>query len=417
MAEETQRTTARTMLHRPSSASGRHPRSEHEERQAVARLAFALGHVLRLYRVAAVACGQPVGAITKLEDDLGRARLPDEYIDLARAVTALESPPLGVASGLSAPVYGRFALLLRDMARALAMERIESEIVAVTRVAIGESIDPEPLLAVARRLVQSLLVQQSTTEMLEDCLQNVDGGIQRMALDEAGLGTRLSTMRERLLARPPDQEIETMRRMLVDETRALEDLVADRRRALEDLQRQSRMAQRRAERLLAALADATSAACTDPLTSLGNRRGLSETVARLASSATQTGVLALDVDHFKVVNDTYGHGGGDRVLIQLAEMLRAELRGDDYAFRVGGEEIVVLLARCDATGALATAERIRERVAMTPTQVGNRRVAITVSIGGALWKAGTSFEATHDAADEALYQAKRAGRNCCLLAS
>jgi len=390
-------------------------RFEQQDRQALARLAFALAHVLRLHRISAVACGQSVEEIGPLEEALARANLADEYIEVSRAVAALKTPPPSRAGGLSSGVFDRLAMVLRDMARALEMERIEQEIAAVPR-SNGESHDPEPLLAVARRLVQSLLVQQSTTEMLEDCLDSVDGGIQRMVADEAGLGTRLSEIRERLITRPSAEDVERLRATLVDETRGLESLIAERRRALEDLQRQSRTAQRRAERLLSALADATTAACTDPLTGLGNRRALADLVVQLASSPSQTGVLAIDVDHFKRVNDTHGHAGGDRVLMHLAEMLRAELRGDDHAFRVGGEELVVLLARCDVQGVRATAERIRQRVAKTPTLVGTTPIAVTVSIGGALWKAGTSFESTHDAADEALYEAKNAGRNRIVLA-
>ncbi len=408
-------TAAEPMFHKPTSSIARISLSGPQERQALARISFALGHVLRLYRFAAVSCGHPVTELNALEDALGRAQLPEEYIDIARTIATLQGPPAGrTPQGLTHSLHARFGNVLCELARALSLPKLEDEIRVVVSGAGTEQIDPEPLLAVARRLVQSLLVQRSTTEILEDCLQSVDGGIQRMAEGESDLGVRLGTMRERLMVRTEGRELETLRRSLIEETVALERLVAARRDALSELQRQSRIAQRRAERLLEALADATTAASTDPLTGLGNRRALADVVARLAASPTQIGVLAFDVDHFKKVNDRYGHAGGDRVLVQLGETLRAELRGDDHAFRVGGEEFVVLLARCDAVGALATAERIRQRVQITPTMVGLAPVPTTVSVGVALWSAGKSFEMAHDTADECLYAAKNTGRNKCV---
>lgn len=398
-------------MYRPSTSSTT-SRTGAQDRQALARLSFALSHVLRLYRLASTAAGQASGEISALEEALARAQLPEEYVDVARGVALLKGMPAttGASNGLSPGVHAKLASVLRDMARALGLSRVEEELAALPTPASQESVSPEPLLAIARRLVQSLLVQQSTTEILEDCLENVDAGIQRMVADEAGMGVRLAEMRERLATDGPDDPA-ILRRALIRETVALERLVAERRVALEDLQRQSRVAQRRAERLLEALADATTAASTDPLTSLGNRRAMAEHVLRLSTTSASTGVLALDVDRFKRINDTFGHGGGDRVLVHLAEILRGELRPDDRAYRVGGEEITVLLAQCEASGTLSTAERIRARIESTPVAIGLHRIQVTVSIGATVWAPGTSFESCQDAADEALYQAKNGGRN------
>jgi diguanylate cyclase len=129
-----------------------------------------------------------------------------------------------------------------------------------------------------------------------------------------------------------------------------------------------------------------------------------------------TGVLALDLDHFKRVNDTYGHSAGDRVLCQVAEVLRSEVRGDDEAFRLGGEEMLVLLTHCDLEGALRTADRIRARIERLVVTAGGQRISVTVSIGVALWGGGSSFETAQDSADEALYVAKERGRNRCVAA-
>jgi diguanylate cyclase (GGDEF)-like protein len=405
------------MLSKPTTtarASGLRPGNE--ERQALARLSFALAHVLRLYRHVAAASGRPTDDLVTLEAALSAAQLPEDYVDVARNVSTLTGVAVEGAPSLSAHVHARFAAIFRDIARALSLTKLEEEIIGLAATGRDGRVDPDALLSIARRIVQSLLVHQSTTEILDESLKNVDGGIRRMAADEVDVGARLSLIRERLVTRPAGEDVDRLRRALVEETVSLERLVQERRRALEELQRQSRMAQRRAERLLSALADATTAACTDPLTGLGNRRAMGETIARIAISPSTTGVLVLDVDHFKRVNDTFGHAGGDRVLCQIAEAMRSELRPDDSAFRIGGEEFVVLLARCDDAGAMATAERIRQRIASTSIPVGATRIAVSASVGVALWTPGRTFEETHDAADEALYQAKNGGRNRCVAA-
>ena len=383
-----------------------------EERQAMARLSFALSHVLRLFRLASIGSGGPTGDLVAIEDALGRAQLPEDYVDVAKAVAQLKAPPPGAANGIGAGVHQQFAGLFREIARALALPELEEEIRDLATVPVDRAIDPTALLEAGRRLVASVLVQQSTTEVLDECLKDVDGAIQRMAQQEDRVGARVIEVRHQL-QQAPGSDAELLRRTVLSATVDLERLVEQRRAALLDLQRSSRMAQRRAERLLAALADATSAALTDPLTGLGNRRALQEAVARIAVTPNTTGIVALDLDHFKRVNDSYGHAGGDRVLVHVAELLRAELRGADGAFRVGGEELLVLLSNCDLKAARATAERIRVCIASSHVPIAPRKtIQVTTSIGVTLWGAGASFDSCHDLADEALYQAKSNGRNC-----
>jgi diguanylate cyclase (GGDEF)-like protein len=382
-----------------------------EDRQAMARLSYALSHVLRLFRMASAGNGVATKDVLSLEEALSKAQMPQDYIEVARAVVQLQAPPMGPAQGISHGIHGQFVQLLREVARALTMPKLEAEIREIGLAAADGPVDPSPLLEVGRRLVASVLVHQSTTEVLDECLKSVDGGIRRLAAEETQVGNRVAQVRQRLLS-SDESETESLRRSLLHAASELEHIVHERREQLLDLQRTSRMAQRRAERLLSALADATSAALTDPLTGLGNRRALGELVARAAATPSTTGILAFDLDHFKRINDTLGHAGGDRVLVQVAELLRAELRGRDAAFRVGGEEFLVLLTDCDASGALATAERIRERIAHTPVALaGGKSVQVTTSVGATLWGAGASFEIRHDLADEALYQAKSHGRN------
>jgi diguanylate cyclase (GGDEF)-like protein len=159
--------------------------------------------------------------------------------------------------------------------------------------------------------------------------------------------------------------------------------------------------------------------CTDTLTGLANRRRFDEVFATARDGALRTGkplsLLALDADHFKRINDRYGHSVGDEVLKRLADCLSASVRRpDDLVARIGGEEFVVLLPDTDADGARRLAARVHEAVStMSIATAGIGAGAITVSIGLASGAtvAGEPPEALYRAADAALYEAKARGRN------
>ncbi|MBQ1049847.1 diguanylate cyclase [Micromonospora sp. C51] len=165
---------------------------------------------------------------------------------------------------------------------------------------------------------------------------------------------------------------------------------------------------------------------TDPLTGLWNYRYLRESLRREVERASRFGrmvsVLALDLDRFKRVNDTYGHAAGDTVLAEFACRVRGEIREVDLAFRRGGEEFVVLLPETDARGATIVAERLGAAVRDTPvTAVGHAGVRelipVTVSIGiGVFPDHGDTGPQVLAAADEALYAAKTASRDTWRLA-
>ncbi|AEV84837.1 putative signaling protein [Actinoplanes sp. SE50] len=156
-------------------------------------------------------------------------------------------------------------------------------------------------------------------------------------------------------------------------------------------------------------------AMTDGLTGVHTRRFLSEALSaegdRAARRGTPIAMLLLDVDHFKRINDTYGHPAGDQVLVELARRLRRACRGTDVVARFGGEEFAVLVTRDHAD--LATlAERLRERIAEVPVVVNGRTaIPVTVSVGAAALPGGAGTEELLSAADAALYAAKRGGRN------
>ncbi|WP_394550416.1 sensor domain-containing diguanylate cyclase [Pantoea sp. SGAir0183] len=158
----------------------------------------------------------------------------------------------------------------------------------------------------------------------------------------------------------------------------------------------------------------SSEAQTDPLTQLLNRRGLNAVLDYFQTLQQPFAVLALDIDHFKNVNDNWGHDVGDRVIQQVAKTLQQSARKQDIVSRNGGEEFLMLLPDTSLADAEAIAERIRLSIAGEAVEnVGN----ITLSIGVAEWSARrVPLETSLKRADDALYQAKNAGRNCTVVA-
>jgi diguanylate cyclase (GGDEF)-like protein len=157
-------------------------------------------------------------------------------------------------------------------------------------------------------------------------------------------------------------------------------------------------------------------ALVDALTGVPNRRALEAALAREVARAAREGsplaVAALDVDHFKRVNDVHGHAAGDRVLAAVAERARGALRAGDVLARVGGEEFVALLPGATLEAAVEIAGRIRARIAGEPVAVGEARLSVTASLGcAALLPADADGAALLARADAKLYEAKRAGRD------
>ncbi|HRP72065.1 MAG TPA: GGDEF domain-containing protein [Luteimonas sp.] len=151
----------------------------------------------------------------------------------------------------------------------------------------------------------------------------------------------------------------------------------------------------------------------DPLTGALNRRGLNaELASRLRlPRAGHVAVLALDLDHFKSINDDHGHAAGDAVLQRFADAVRASIRGEDLFARVGGEEFVLVLRRLPADEVQHMAERIRARIDALALEDVGAGVRVTCSFGIAHGSAAVGMKALMQAADEALYEAKRLGRN------
>ena len=144
---------------------------------------------------------------------------------------------------------------------------------------------------------------------------------------------------------------------------------------------------------------------SDPLTGLLNRRGADEALADTHHQHASMSVVLMDVDNFKKINDTQGHAAGDDVLRGLANVVRAQVREDDIAARMGGEELAVFVPGVDRDAGLAFAQSLRHAVVAG-------LAGVTVSIGVARWPDhGSTMDAVIAQADQAMYEAKRAGKN------
>lgn len=156
----------------------------------------------------------------------------------------------------------------------------------------------------------------------------------------------------------------------------------------------------------------TQLAQQDPLTGVLNRRALLEAVNIQRRINDKIGVCMMDLDHFKRINDDYGHSAGDQVLRTFCDLVKKEIRQQDLFGRVGGEEFCLALPDANLAQTLLIAERIRlsaERLLGKTLGLGDD-IVVTVSIGVTLWQY-SPFEVTLDLADQALYRAKKEGRN------
>ena len=158
--------------------------------------------------------------------------------------------------------------------------------------------------------------------------------------------------------------------------------------------------------------DLEQMAYTDPLTGLRTRRFYDEIIGQeITRSERDSGPLSLvfiDIDHFKEVNDTYGHPAGDYVLSKLGEIVKNSVRGSDICCRYGGEEIIVVLPDTDEHGAYKFAEYLRKKIEGEKWDYEGKKIEVTISSGVSVYRKGSGLI---ELADRALYEAKRTGRN------
>lgn len=188
-----------------------------------------------------------------------------------------------------------------------------------------------------------------------------------------------------------------------DETRALQSQIQDTGKEI--------------RRLKEELDKATAIAKTDELTNIPNRRGFNEIIHTTMEKANQDqssfALLIVDIDHFKKINDTYGHLVGDSILRYMAKSLYNETKGKDSIARIGGEEFVVILPHTAYSSAISVAKSICQKIAKRPLKVksGSTPIHMTVSIGVAMYQLDENVDTLFDRADKSLYLAKTTGRN------
>jgi diguanylate cyclase (GGDEF)-like protein len=167
-------------------------------------------------------------------------------------------------------------------------------------------------------------------------------------------------------------------------------------------------------------AELSRLATMDPLTHAFNRGYLMPSIVREMNRASRDGttfsLCLMDIDRFKTINDRLGHAIGDAVLRRFADVVRACTRNLDVLIRRGGDEFVLVMPSTTEDDAIMIAERIREHLEDHPTRFGAREVGHTVSVGVAAWNGRETADELDDRADRAMYEAKRAGRNCTAVA-
>jgi len=250
------------------------------------------------------------------------------------------------------------------------------------------------------------------SRQLEAALSDAAGMLGSAREDAASYGNRLEGLTDTLAAAGPTLN-DALRRILAD-TQAL---CRNSRSLAERLSERAR----EAEALRVALQEARRAAATDALTGLPNRRAFEERLAEaMTPGPEEAGPLCLimfDIDHFKSVNDRYGHPAGDAVLRSLANTLREWARPADRLARVGGEEFAVILPATPREEAMPLADALRRAVARDGLLAGanGERLSVTISLGVAQRQPGETGEALMGRADTALYEAKRQGRDRVVL--
>jgi diguanylate cyclase len=280
------------------------------------------------------------------------------------------------------------------------------------RVAEGRPLGPDDLAALHARhcleepqAVALDMVARQIEASLEEGLALLTGA----GADAERYGAALADAGQAIAAGSPALA-EVLGRLLADtqELCRRSHAVAERLRERADESHQLRLA----------LEEARRAAQTDALTGLPNRRGFDDSMANLLQGEGPLSLAVLDIDHFKAVNDTYGHAAGDVVLRGVARVLRAGLAAGEWPARVGGEEFAVVLPGAGQEEARTRGEALRRAVAGIDFLAGaeGARFSVTVSLGVAEHRRGEAAEALIARADTALYTAKRRGRDRVVIA-
>jgi len=238
-------------------------------------------------------------------------------------------------------------------------------------------------------------------DMITQTASGLSGGLDRFGGDVKGMLGKVDQV-------DSGDGLRALMQALTVSALALQEAVDDSKAELAETQEQLAKVSTELERTHAL-------ARTDPLTGFANRRGMDEVLAREVARSRRAGtplcVAIVDIDHFKKVNDEYGHDVGDRALVHLAQVARSGVRETDIVCRYGGEEFVVVLPGAAAEGAHFVVDRMRALAEKTPLVHEMHKLEIRFSAGVAELAAGEAPDALLKRADRALYSAKQAGRN------
>jgi diguanylate cyclase (GGDEF)-like protein len=248
------------------------------------------------------------------------------------------------------------------------------------------------------------------------------GELQAVALDDLSRYDRASVLEELVVAQEAAGDLSgalaSFRRyheltlQARDQSAEQRGQVLNARLELERAQHKAEIERLRAEQLILRNEELARQAHMDALTGLPNRRGLDAALAhRIGDERAQFACVLADIDHFKRINDRYSHLVGDEVLRRVGALMREVVRDGDVAARYGGEEFALLLDRVDGRQAVEVCERLRTRIATQPWGEIVGGLAVTISLGVAMRRAGDSGEALLGRADGCLYAAKAAGRD------
>ena len=219
-----------------------------------------------------------------------------------------------------------------------------------------------------------------------------------------------------LFAMMPIQRRFIFEDQLVEARKEAEQALMAQREATDALQSAREELEEKQAQLLRLNEQLQQLANTDELTQLANRRSFEDQLEyQLALQKRQSGragLMLLDIDHFKKINDLHGHGCGDEVLCKVGKLLRELMREVDTAARIGGEEFAIILPGVDEQGLQTAAERIRKKIESTRWRHGS----VTMSVGVTMVRHDDNREGVMQRVDRAMYQAKRQGRNCVEIA-
>ncbi|BBI98925.1 GGDEF domain-containing protein [Ferrigenium kumadai] len=254
-------------------------------------------------------------------------------------------------------------------------------------------------------------VQQVLRKDIKQLLSKLAGFTAETDRQALHFGSSLQTYGDALKGSLGTEELDSLINTMADDTDKM-------RGSMQQLQAQLEASKQQVEKLNQELESARGEAVTDPLTGVLNRRGFEiRTQALFADEiaiAKGLCLLMIDIDHFKKINDTYGHLFGDKVISAVANTLKSKVKGQDAVARLGGEEFAVLLPETNLAGALVVAEHIRQSIESGKIRRvdGNDQIGgITISIGVAAHAKGGGLVELMNRADKALYVSKQSGRN------